>query len=213
MVEPLRRFAQFFSKPQTLICAFKPAPFTMNSLTFFRQSIRHLRTTGTVVRSSKHLCEQMLRPINFSQATLIVELGAGDGVFTEQLLMRMRPDAQLICFEIHHEFCNLLRQNIHDSRFHLIEDSAVSLNDYLQKMNLPKADYIISGIPFVVLPPRLARQIVQTAHDCLQKGGLFIQFHYSLLIWRMYRRIFGNLRLRFVPLNFPPAMVFVCEKK
>jgi phospholipid N-methyltransferase len=154
----------------------------------------------------------MLQPIDFARAQVIVELGAGNGIFTHEILRRMRPDAVLICFEIHPKFCEMLRENISDKRFMLIEDSAENLQKHLEQQGLSKVDYVVSAIPFVALPDALVEAIVGACFSALKKGGLFIQFHYSAHIRHFYKRIFGQVHIKFVPLNFPPAFVMTCKK-
>jgi phospholipid N-methyltransferase len=184
----------------------------MKKMTFFKETLKNWRTTGAIVRSSQFLCQEMLRPVDFQQATVIIELGAGDGVFTHELLKKMRPDARLLCFEIQPAFCEILRE-VKDSRFILIEDSAELVEMYMARYELTKADYVISGIPFVSLPDELSYKIVGNCYKILKSGGLYIQFHYTTFVKKMYRNIFGNVDITFVPLNFPPAFVMICEKK
>jgi phospholipid N-methyltransferase len=69
-----------------------------------------MRTTGSIIRSSKYLCKAMIKPIDFNKANVIVELGAGDGVLTHYILNRMKPQAKLLCFEINPKFCEVLKQ-------------------------------------------------------------------------------------------------------
>lgn len=154
----------------------------------------------------------MIKPINFKEAKVIVELGAGDGVMTFEILKHMNPNTHLLCFEINPQFCEILR-GIQDERFILIEDSAEQLGAHLQRLNMPEADFIISAIPFVALPDELSESIVQGCFKVLKKNGLYIQFHYSTMIKKMYKKIFGNIDINFVPLNIPPAFVMICEKK
>ncbi|MDZ7881118.1 MAG: rRNA adenine N-6-methyltransferase family protein [Saprospiraceae bacterium] len=184
----------------------------MSHLSFLKESIRSIRTTGAVMRSSRWLVREMLEPIDFNKAKIIVELGAGSGAFTKELLSQMLPDTHLVSFEINPQFCKILRGAISDPRFILIEDSATTLPEHLKKLGFGQADYIISGIPFVTLPTVLVHQIVTTAHKSLHKNGLFIQFHYSSLIQKMYQEFFGNVEVRLVPLNIPPAFVMICQK-
>jgi phospholipid N-methyltransferase len=183
----------------------------MNAINFLLNSMRTMRTTGAIARSSKYLSREMLKSIQFNHAKVIVELGAGDGVFTHSILEKMSKDAVLFCFEINPEFHSIL-QKIDDPRFILINDSAEHLKKYLIQYQHKEVDYIISGIPFVALPAELSDRIIHVSRDALRKNGLFIQFHYSTLISRMYKRIFGNLHIQFVPLNLPPAFVMVCKK-
>jgi phospholipid N-methyltransferase len=183
-----------------------------NSLEFLKQSIKNLRTTGAVARSSKYLVKEMLKPVNFKKAKVIVELGAGDGVLTTEILDKMSPHTRLLCFEINPEFCKILR-GIEDPRFTLIEDSAENLQAYMKTRHIKEVDYIISAIPFVALPDELAITIVEGCQKALKKSGIYVQFHYSPLIKSMYERIFGNVDLNFVALNIPPAFVMICKKK
>jgi phospholipid N-methyltransferase len=181
------------------------------SLSFLKESIRNIRTTGSVVRSSRYLVREMLKPVDFKQAKVIVELGAGDGVLTREILKKMHANARLLCFEINPEFCKILNE-IKDKRLILIEDSAENLDVHMKKMNITEVDYIISGIPFVSLPDELSYSIVRGCYEALKKTGLYVQFHYSTIIKRMYQEIFGNVDINFVARNFPPAFVMVCIK-
>jgi phospholipid N-methyltransferase len=183
----------------------------MDGLAFLKESIKSMRTTGAIARSSKYLCREMLKPIDFKKAKVIVELGAGDGVMTQQILQHLKPDGRLICFEINPQFCEILR-GIKDERFVLIEDSAEHINEQLRTLGIQEADYIVSAIPYMMLPEDLSNNIVKSSFKALKKKGLYIQFHYSTFIQRMYKRIFGNVKITFVPLNVPPAFVMICEK-
>ncbi len=185
----------------------------MNHLDFFKESLKNLRTTGAVARSSKYLVRQMMQPIDFVHAKIVIELGAGDGVLTIELLNRMSPDALLLCFEINAEFCKMLREAIDDPRFILIEDSAENLEKHLQEHGFTQADYIMSAIPFISLPNELVHRIVFVCHKVLKNKGLYIQYHYSSFIQKMYRKFFDHVEVEFVPLNIPPAFVMICEKK
>jgi phospholipid N-methyltransferase len=184
----------------------------MTHLNFLKESFRNIRTTGSITRSSKYLVREMMVPINFKEAKVIIELGAGDGVLTVELLNRMSPDALLLCFEINVEFCKILRGAIDDPRFILIEDSAENLEVHLQKYGFKEADCIMSAIPFIALPNELVFSIVGICHKILKTKGLYIQYHYSSFIQKMYRKFFGNVAVVFVPMNIPPAFVMVCEK-
>ena len=183
----------------------------MKKIEFFKESLKNLKTVGTITRSSKYLCKGMIKPVDFDKAKVIVELGAGDGVITEHILKHMRKDCKLLAFEVNKKFCDQMRQ-INDDRLIVIEDTAEKLGEYLDKHNLGKADYVISAIPFVSFPEELARSIIKTSKDHMKKNALFIQVHYSLLTKKIYQSIFGNVDVSWVPLNIPPAFVLVSEK-
>jgi phospholipid N-methyltransferase len=180
---------------------------------FLRESIRNLRNTGSVARSSRYLCKAIVEKIDPAQAKVVVELGPGDGVITEYILRRIGPDARLIIFEINEAFIDKLHQTFPDeSRLTVIHDSAENMGEHFKILGIEQVDYIVSGIPFVMLPETLATVITTTCKSWLRPAGLFIQFHYSPLLVSFYKRIFGNIRFDIVPINIPPALVLVCER-
>jgi phospholipid N-methyltransferase len=180
---------------------------------FFRESLKNMKTTGSVTHSSKFLCRGMIKPVNFHDATLIVELGAGDGVITKHILKKMRPDAKLLVFEVNKKFCKKVREKIDDERMILIEDSAEHLPEHLERLGLPKVEFIVSAIPFVALPKEVTWKILKVCKENLIQGGLYIQMHYSLVLKKTYERIFGNVSIDFIPVNVPPAFVMVSRKE
>lgn len=184
----------------------------MGTIKFFRESIKNLKTVGTITRSSKYLCKGMVKPIDFSTAKVIVELGAGDGVVTQHILKKMRKDAILLSFELNPKFCEQMRE-IEDDRLVVVEDDAEKLPSYLEQYGHKKADAIISAIPFTIIPKEVTYRILENCKNHLIDGGKYVQIHYSLLPKKIYEAVFGNLDVNFVPLNVPPAWVMVCVKK
>lgn len=185
----------------------------MDKIDFLKESLKNIKTVGTLTRSSKFLCKGMIRHVDFSTADTIVELGAGDGVITEHIVKHMKKDAKLLTFEVNNSFCNIMRENIKDDRVDIIEDSAEHLKKYMDRAGVTEIDYVISAIPFVVVPDEVALEIVTECKKYMKKGGLYIQVHYSLLERKLYKKVFGNVDISFVPLNLPPAFVLVSEKK
>lgn len=184
----------------------------MKRIDFLVEGLKDLKTVGTVTRSSRSLCRNMVKHIDFKKADLIVELGAGDGVITRFILAKMKPDAKLLVFEVNTKFCDILR-GIGDDRLIVAEASAEKLEDYLDQLKTTKVDYVVSALPFVALPKELGLDIVGKCYQFMKQGGRYVQVHYSLLSKKLYQSIFGNVDVNFVPFNVPPAFVLVCEKK
>ncbi|MEM6724666.1 MAG: rRNA adenine N-6-methyltransferase family protein [Bacteroidota bacterium] len=181
----------------------------MNKVQFFWDSLKHIKTRGTVAPTSKFTCQQIVSHIDFKQTHVIVELGAGEGCITKHLLSHLREDAQLLCFEIDQQLCQQLRQ-LDDPRLIIIQDSAEHLDRYLKHFGIDQVDYIVSGIPFIVLPNALGAKIIGKAKAALRPGGRFIQFHYSPMPKKRYQEWFDQVNVGFEVRNIPPAFVFVC---
>lgn len=189
-------------------------PFLLrHHIDFLKQSFRNLRSTGSVTPSSRYLCRAIVRKIDAVKAKVVVELGPGDGVVTQHILDRLDPDAKLFIFEINDTFIAHLKARFDDPRLIVVHDSAENMGFHFSLYEIDQVDYIISGIPFVMLPEHLVVEIVQTCKKWLKPGAVFIQFHYSPLLIPLYRRIFGNAGTDLVPLNIPPALVVSCVKE
>ena len=177
---------------------------------FLIESLKTIKKSGTITQSGSALCKAMTDHIS-SGHKVILEIGAGDGAVTKYILDAMADDAILLSFEINEVHYQRLA-TISDPRLIPIFDSAEFVIDYLEKHNLEKADTIISGLPFLVLPTELTMSILSTCHKALRKDQLFVQFNYSRGLRKLYRSIFTKVEEEFVLLNAPPAIVFRCKK-
>jgi phospholipid N-methyltransferase len=182
-----------------------------NALLFARNFFRHPRMLGSIVPSSRFLIKQLLEPIDFGRARVIVEYGPGTGGITAELLRRMRADAALIAIEMNPDFVSYLRGSITDRRLHVIEGSAVEVDDILRRCGHPRADYIISGIPFSTIPAPIRERILRKTRDVLEPRGAFLVYQFSTRVLQDLRRFFGYVGRRFEPLNVLPAHLFICQ--
>ena len=183
----------------------------MSTLSFLREGLRNLRTTGTITRSGDALCRAAVDRIDWSQARTIVELGAGDGVITRYILDRLPADGRVIAFEVSPDLCADMRA-IGDDRLVVAEDSAENVGEWLTKIGAEKADHVVSAIPYAALPQDVGRRILQAAYDHLRPGGRYNQVHYSLKTKGWYEALFGRVEARRVWRNLPPAWVLYMRR-
>ncbi len=163
--------------------------------------------------SSRFLAAKMLENVDFKSSRVIIELGPGTGVFTEKIIEKLHPEAQLIVFELNDLFYDALSEKISDSRVTLIHDSAENILQHLAINGIHSADVVISSLPLANFPEQLKDSILENAYNCLKIGGKYIQFQYSLLSKRNLQKVFGNVSIAFTPFNFPPAFVYTCQRE
>ena len=176
----------------------------------FSEFLKQGKNIGAVAPSSKYLVKKMVDPIDFQSVKCIVEYGPGTGTITRELLKRMPQNSILLAFEINKEFCDKLEE-INDSRIKIISDSAENLIDYLTQNNIEQVDYIVSSLPFAMIPNSIVNNILNVAKKVLGTKGTFIQYQYSLNALRKLKSTFKNVDINFTPMNIPPAFVFVCR--
>lgn len=183
----------------------------MSNKKFISEVFKSGGTIGAWSPSSTFLADKMLDPIHFKTAHCIIEFGPGTGVFTHKLLEKMNPTAKLIAFEINPSFYDELK-TIKDDRLIVINDSAENLDFYLKQNNLAAADYIVSSLPFAVIPDEVVAVILDKSHKNLADKGKYIQFQYSLNAKSKLKAIFKKVQTKFTFLNLPPAFIFICSK-
>jgi phospholipid N-methyltransferase len=182
-----------------------------HALLFARNFFRHPRMLGSIVPSSRFLINQLLQPIDWAQARVIVEYGPGVGGITEEILRRMRPDASLIAIETNPEFVRFLRSSTQDERLHVVEASAESVVEILRQHGHERASYIISGIPFSTISAPVRERILRRTCSVLEPHGSFLVYQFSTRVLQDLRRIFRYVRRQFEPLNVLPAYLFFCR--
>ena len=143
----------------------------------------------------------------------IVELGAGTGVFTREILSKMPADGRLISYEINSIQAEFLRQSIGDKRLLVLEDSAAYLAKSLENRGIKKVDYIVSGLPLGIFDRESKDRIIQEINNSLPTDGVYIQFQYFLSTLRKIKHFFDVEIIKYEVRNFPPAFVYKCRKK
>jgi len=166
---------------------------------------------GSVIPSSRFLVRRALRPIDWSRARLIVEYGPGLGTCTAEILRRMRPDARLLVFETHPDFVKHLRESHTDPRLEVMHESAEEVESTVDDLGLSGADYVLSGIPFSLMPGEVRDRILTRTRSVLEPGGTMVVYQFSPLIGLELKRVFDDVDWGFEPRNFLPAVIFRCQ--
>lgn len=175
---------------------------------FFRSFLANPRVVGAILPTSRRAVRDMLDMANVEQARVVVELGAGTGVYTEEVLKRLRPDARFLAVEIDPDLVSTLSGRFDDPRLRIIQGSAESVEEHLEG---EKVDVIVSGIPFTSLPVPVKKNIFKEITRILAPQGVLVAIQYSTMVQRDLDRYFASVRRRFSPLNVPPAFLFACS--
>jgi phospholipid N-methyltransferase len=175
---------------------------------FLRAFVANPRQVGAILPTSRWAVRDMLDLADVPSAGLVVELGAGTGVQTGEILARLGPDARLIALEIDSRLAELLRERFDDPRLQVVCDSAERLHEHLEGAGI---DVLVSALPFTSFEPGLRRRILDEMPRVLAPRGVALVIQYSPLIQSELQRRFPSVRRRISPLNVPPAFLFACS--
>jgi phospholipid N-methyltransferase len=177
---------------------------------FLRAFAANPRQVGAILPTSRYAVRDMLDLGDVPGADLVVELGAGTGVQTGEILARMKPGARLIAMEIDPALARLLEKRFADPRLRVVCDSAENVTDHLSG---ERADVLVCALPFTSLEPGLRRNILDSLPRVLAPRGTALVIQYSPLIQSELRRLFPSVRRRISLLNVPPAFLFACSQE
>jgi phospholipid N-methyltransferase len=151
---------------------------------------------GAIMPSSRHLARVMAR--RAGGAGLLVELGAGTGTITAELV-RQHPSAPLILFEQNSTLAERLRSRFPQAT--IIAECFHARTDLLA--DLPGNAVFVSSLPFRSLPAQIAEPTIEFLHRLLTAAPQrrLIQFTYQPrapfkapagLLWRRHVTVWRN---------------------
>ena len=175
---------------------------------FLRSFLKSPRAVGAVLPTSGRAVRAMLDMASLDQARCVVEMGAGTGPHTREILARLGPDARFLAFEIDPDLAAGLERDLPDPRLRVINDSAEKLDSYL---NGERADVVVSAVPFTSVPAEVRDGLLRAAREGLAEDGTMLVLQYSPFMRKKLQQAFGSVEQRFVPANVPPAFLFACR--
>jgi phospholipid N-methyltransferase len=188
----------------------RSAVATSAAALFARNFFKYPSMLGSVVPSSRFLVKDLMGQIDWERARVLVEFGPGVGTITREVLKRMRPDAVLLVIELNEEFVQYLGSTIRDPRLRVVHGSAAHVRRILAEYGLAPADYIISSIPYSLLPETLRKEIVAESRNALKAQGSMLVFQYNRTLLPYLKSSFGSVKLNFQLFNILPALIFHC---
>ena len=186
-----------------------PVKLLKSIAVFGRELLANPGATGALCPSSPRLGRRMASFIPKDHKGLVVELGAGTGSVTHELLARGIPPKKLISIELSEKLAFHLRGRFPDLK--VIQGNAAELQNLIKasaKEANGQVDFVVSSLPFRSLPDDLCQKIAQQIEQTLGGTGRFIQFTYDLRSKNfIHFQRFTHLRAAIVWANIPPARV------
>ncbi len=187
----------------------------MDTITYLKTFLRD-KNVASITPTSPFGVRKVCKEINFSDSNLIVEYGPGTGVFSNYLLKYMKLDSRLILIERNKYFSAILKQTIRDPRVVFINDSAENVLDTLRSCREAAADYIISGIPFLLIGEDIKNRILYNTHRALKPQGKFLSYQTCFQADHHFKfyleRFFPVVNTKFEFMNIPPLRIYEAVK-
>jgi phospholipid N-methyltransferase len=178
---------------------------------FFTKFLKHGRAIAAVAPSSPWLARELVRGIDFRAARAVVELGAGTGPVTAELLGLAPATCRLVIVERDPDFCRRLRQRFPSAD--VVEADAIDLARVLAERGIEQVDHFVCGLPLPSFPAEARDRVLEVVARRLSGEGTFRQLtHLPGLFYPLYARYFGQVSFQFVLRNVPPGGFYVCRE-
>lgn len=185
---------------------------------FLREMHLNHRETGALLPSSRHLARLIVQTAGASGRSRILEVGAGTGVFTAEILRQASPGAELLVVEKNPVFAGMLRERF--PGVSVFESCASRIGEALEARNLPGVDCVVSGLPWAAMSPEVQDALLSSITSVLAAGGVFVTFAYfgphalpaGARFRKRLREFFPHVsRSRVEVRNVPPAFVYLAS--
>jgi len=187
----------------------------MSTLCYIQNFMKD-RYVASITPTSPFGVKNVCNKIAFGPSEVIVEYGAGTGVFTRHLLRNMSSGGRLIVIERNPQFNSILQQNFRDPRVTIVNDSAENVLDTLRRFEVSQVDYVISGIPFLWLDCEVKQKILCNTHRILKTKGKFLAYQTFFQTSRDLKvhldRYFSRVRVNYEFMNIPPLCIYEAIK-
>lgn len=164
---------------------------------FIREICRDFRHTGAVLPSSRFLAKALVTHLRLPHPPArILEVGAGTGAITSEIVRYLRPDDQLDVVEINARFVGVLSRRMELERHFRRRRKQIRLiHSPVEDLDGTACyDYIVSCLPLNNFPAYLVRHIFQAYRRLLVPGGTLTFYEYVLL--RQLKHPFAGRRER-----------------
>ncbi len=188
-------------------------PRMKENFLFLGKFLRHGTTIASVWPSSPSLAKATIKEIDWQHAKVIVELGAGTGPITDQIIRRLQPHTTLIAIERDGDFAKILQRRFSDHKnVQIVQADVRDLDIVLKSRGIKHVDAFVSGLPTPSLPPRIRNRMLATVRRYLIDGGVFSNItEIPFIYWKYYKKLFKHVSFDFVVKNMPPGGVYHCR--
>ena len=199
---------------------------------FIESAARDFKRTGALVPSSRALAQAMTAELarHYSCGASVLEVGAGTGSITEEIVRHLTDGDRLDVCEIDRKFAGIIRNRLRqDPCFRGVKAQVRVINRPVEAFaRRPHYDFILSCLPFTNFEPHTVRDIFELYRELLRPGGICSFYEYILVrkaarlmsgrsagrrrvgeVGRVVREYIDkySYKHQVVFLNFPPAMV------
>ncbi len=142
----------------------------------------------------------------------VVELGAGTGQVTDQIVAAGVAQENFASIEFDKKFCSeLLKKHPNLQLFNI---DATTMAEQLPSKFVGKTDYIISTLPLITLGQKKAKEVIEAVFKVMRPGGVYIQITFSPIKPKYMKKMgLRATKICMSWINLPPTHIWrICKR-
>ena len=158
-------------------------PFWVRTWIFYSQALSNFDTVGAIAPSSLLLAKAVVKPLQDrpERAISVLEVGAGTGVVTAQILKALGRGDRLDVYELNPRYCGYLSRFLRKQDLQARGVRCNLHNADVRRLNRAQPyDFIFCGVPFNSFDVRTVDEILDVLMSHLADSGVLAYFEYSL---------------------------------
>lgn len=156
-------------------------PTLTENIQFFKEFFSHIAEIGAVLPTSATSASALAAEVARAKGPKrVLEVGAGTGAITAQLVHHIGPQDELVLCEINPTFMTLLQTRFaEEAAFRrVLPQTRFNGGSILDVPAAPHFDFIVSTLPFNNCPPDFIEAVLTHYQRLLKPGGVFSYIEY-----------------------------------
>ncbi len=191
-----------------------------HGLVFLKEFIRSPKLVGTAFASSPKVSKAMVEHLDLAKARVVVELGAGTGAVTQEILPRLAKGATFFAVEFSPSLAQNFRTRFPGVTLHVAD--AATLPELCKQAGIKpgEVDVVISALPWMLFSEGQRGEMMRMIERMLRPRGVL-----SLLSQRaaglpgvagfrsLMRSVFASVEVtKSIWGALPPSFIYRCVK-
>jgi len=156
-------------------------PTLTENLQFLQEFFSHIAEIGAVLPTSATAADALAAEVARAKGPKrVLEVGAGTGAITAQLVHHIGPQDELVVCEINATFMTLLQKRFaSEATFRRVLPQTRFISDSILDLPAePQFDFIVSTLPFNNCPPDFIEAVLAHYQRLLKPGGVLSYIEY-----------------------------------
>ena len=189
------------------------AGYVYNTYLFVKSWFDSPKRMGALFPSFARTGKMLAGLIKDPHNVRVVELGAGTGQVTDQIVNAGVDLNKFATIEFDQKFCGELLKK-HPEGLQIFNIDAAAMGEKLPSEFVGNTDYIISTLPLITLREAKAKEVIEAVFRMLKQGGVYIQITFSPLKPKYMKRLgLKATKICVSWINLPPTHIWrICKR-